>query len=50
MNPVIWWDERNPRERLILALAATIVAFLLMYLSLEPVLQERSRMQDSLPQ
>jgi general secretion pathway protein M len=50
MNPATWWNERNPRERLILALAATILVFLLMYLALEPVLQERSRMQDSLPQ
>jgi type II secretory pathway component PulM len=50
MNPATWWNERNPREQLILALAATILVFLLMYLALEPVLQERSRMQDSLPQ
>ncbi len=50
MKVLTWWHERLPRERLVLSIAGLVAVILAVYLAIEPVLLERSRMHDSLEQ
>ena len=50
MNILLWWHERGHRERLVLTIATGVVIILAVYLAMEPILIERNRMRDSLPQ
>ncbi|NNE39023.1 MAG: hypothetical protein HKN08_12010 [Gammaproteobacteria bacterium] len=50
MNLSAWWQERIPRERMMLLVAVVVVVILATYLAMEPIMQERDRMKQSLPQ
>jgi type II secretory pathway component PulM len=44
-----WWRERMAREKLVLLAGAVILLLTTIYLVLEPVVQERERLQTEIP-
>jgi type II secretory pathway component PulM len=44
-----WWRQREKREQVILLVGVVITTFVLIYLLIEPVLKERSRMSADIP-
>lgn len=45
-----WWRSRDTRERYVLGGGVVIVLIAVIYLLLEPALNERNRMQEMIPQ
>jgi len=45
----IWWQQRAPRERHVLAAGAALLLITIVYLLIEPVIQQRARMQAEMP-
>lgn len=44
-----WWQERPTRERAILAGGGVLLLGMVVYLALEPILQERRRLRSEIP-
>jgi len=44
-----WWQQRAPRERNVLAAGAALLLITIVYLLIEPVIQQRARIQAELP-
>ena len=49
MNPVTWWNERQPREKLVLALGVVAVLLTGLFLLLEPVYEEHQYRSAEIP-
>jgi type II secretory pathway component PulM len=45
----IWWRERTVREKAVLVTGTAALSLIIVYLVLEPVVQERQRLQAEIP-
>ena len=49
MRPVEWWRSRADREKLILSVGAAALVMIILFLIVDPVIQERQRLSAEIP-